>query len=236
MEGRKNDYHAPDKYETSTKAFQPAQLEHISNLEEENKNKAKMISELQLSLKRRNEDIYNLQEKYENQAKKNAELQIRLKREVENSIKIKESVNRMAFAMERKEIFLGPQASDEVIYSHFQSLLGQIKTWSVAFARDLPVIPEDILSTKIHEILHEFQKVATTDFDIQSFLNAPKRMRLLVRGYVSLAIAESFFHTLPSGAHPGSDGEDVWMEKELARSFSFIEKKFFYAGNNSSPV
>lgn len=175
------------------------------------------------------ERIHILQHENEQQARIISELQNDLNHEIENSRKIKESANKMAFAMESKEIFIGPQASDDVIYSRFQSLLGQIKTWSIPFARDLTTISEDLSLIN----LQEFQKVAPAVSDLPRFLQVPKNARLFVRGYVSLAMAESLFRTFPNEPHPGSDAEDVWMDKEVAHSVFLIENNLFYAGKRS---
>ena len=149
--------------------------------------------------------------------------------EAENSKKIKESANKMAYAMESKDLYVGRQDSDDAVYSRFQVLIGKIKTWSVAFAQDRQPYHLDLAA----ETIEEFHKVAPAVNDFPRFLQTPKNMRLFVRGYVSLAIAEMLFRTLPNNVHPGSGGEDIWMDKEVAHGVFLIENSLFYAGKRA---
>ena len=169
---------------------------------------------------------HQLQAQNEAQAKRVADLLMSLNKEAENSNRIKESANRMAYAMERKDLFIGQQDSDDVLYSRFYVLIGQVKTWSVPFAQGRRPFHLDLSS----EMMDEFRRVAPAVTDFSRFLQTPKNMRLFVRGYVSLVIAEMLFPTLPSETHPGSRGEDIWMVKDLARSLFQIENNLFHAG------
>ena len=171
------------------------------------------------------ERIHQLQLRYDQQARQISELQANIRTEVEKGKKIKESADKMTYAMESKELFVGRQDSDDAIYSRFQSLIGQIKTWSVHFAQDRS-IAQDYSQTSIDELC----KVAPCVSDIQRFFQTPKNLRLFVRGYVGLAMAESLFRTLPYGPNPGLYGEDAWMDRELAHSMASIENSFLYAG------
>lgn len=45
-------------------------------------------------------------------------------------------------------------------------------------------------------------KVAPAVTDLAPYLQTPKNMRLFVRGYVSLAIAQMLFRTLPTETRP----------------------------------
>ena len=146
--------------------------------------------------------------------------------EAENSKKIKESANKMAYAMESKDLYVGRQDSDDAVYSRFQVLIGHIKTWSVPFAQDYP--PSHLEFSP--EVVEEFRKVAPAVTDFPSFLQIPKNMRLFVRGYVSLVIAETLFRTLPTASHAGSSAEDIWMHRKLAHGIFAIENRLFYAG------
>ena len=175
--------------------------------------------------KRLQEHIHRLQLQNDQQVRKISDLQATIRSEVEKGKKIKESANKMAYAMETKELFVGRQDSDDVIYSRFQSLIGQIKTWSVPFAQDR-AIARDYPQASIDEFL----KVAPSVSDFQRFFQTPKNLRLFMRGYVGLAMAESLFRTLPYGPHPVSYGEDVWMDRELAHSVASVENSLFYAG------
>ena len=130
----------------------------------------------------------------------------------------------MAYAMENKELLIGRQDSDEDIYSRFRSLVGQIKTWSLPFAQ----IHQDARAHSMGTI-EEFRKVSPGVTDFQRFLYKPKNVRLLVRGYVGLTIAESLFRTAPYAPNLGSHGEDVWMNKELAHSFASVENSLFHS-------
>ena len=146
--------------------------------------------------------------------------------EIENGKKIKESANRMAYALESKDLYVGRQDSDDNVYSRFQVLIGQIKTWSVPFAKDPPLSHLKFAP----ELIEEFHKVAPGVTDFPRFLKTPKNIRLLARGYVSVAMTEMLFRTLPTATHPGSDVEDVWMDRNLSHAVFLIENRLLHAG------
>ena len=180
-------------------------------------------------------DIRNLQQQIqglkahiEAQTKTLKDLRDDLYIEAEKSKKIKESANKMAYAMEKKDLYVGRQDSDDAVYSRFQMLIGQIKTWSVPFAQNGASSHPAFTA----EVLEEFRKVAPAVTDFPRFLQTPKNMRLFIRGYVSLAIAEMLFRTLATGTHSGSGGEDIWMDGELAHCVYLIENSLFYAGKS----
>ena len=130
--------------------------------------------------------------------------------------------------MEKKELSIGRQDNDEEIYTRFRSLVGQIKTWSVPFAQ----IHQGARAYSA-ESIEEFRKVSPSVSDFERFLQTPRNLRLLVRGYVGLAIAGSLFRTIPYAADPGPRGEDVWMDRELAHSFASIENSLSHSSKKS---
>lgn len=148
-----------------------------------------------------------------------------LKVETQNTKIIKESANKMAYAMESKDLYVGRQDSDDAVYSRFQTLIGQIKTWSIPFAQDRPSFHVESAAGAIAD----FRKVAPAVTDFSRFLQTPKNMRLFVRGYVGLVMAEMLFRTLPTGTHLGSEGEDIWMDRKLAHAVFRIENRLFHS-------
>ena len=160
------------------------------------------------------------------QARTVTELRNNVNKEIENGKQIKESANRMAYALESKDLYVGRQDSDDTVYSRFQVLIGQIKTWSVPFAQARP--QSHLKFTP--EVIEEFHKAAPAVTDFPRFLKTPKNTRLFVRGYVSVAMTEMLFRTLPTATHPGSDVEDVWMDRNLSHAVFLIENRLLHAG------
>lgn len=181
---------------------------------------------LEADIKTLRQRVHFLKRENETQAREIQDLQVELKIEAENSKKVKESANKMAYAMESKDLYVGRQDSDDAVYTRYQNLISQIKTWSVPFAQDRP--PSHFGLTA--KMIEELQRVAPAVTDFPRFLQNSKNMRLLVRGYVSMAIAAMLFRTLPTAGHPGSGEEDTWMDKELAHGVFLIENSLFSAG------
>ena len=142
---------------------------------------------------------------------------------------IKESADKMAFAMESKDLFVGRQDSDDVVVSRFRQLVGQSKTWTVHFAAQEKMVGRIDLSGFMTQDLH---RVAPGRSDLQRSLQTLKSARLFVRGWVGLTISDMLFRTLPSGEHLGSQGEDIWMDQEIARSFLTIENSLFHTSES----
>lgn len=155
-----------------------------------------------------------------------AELQSNLQIEIQNVSQIKESANKMAYALESKELYVGRQDSDDMIYSRFQALIGQVKTWSIPFAQGLSINLRDSTQGQLEEL----RKAAPGIFDLPQLLLTRKDIRLLVRGYVAFAITEPLFRALLYTPQRKTYGEDIWMENRLAHSVSRIEDRLFFAG------
>lgn len=157
--------------------------------------------------------------------------------ETENSKKTKETLNKMQYAMENKELFVGRQDSDEAIYTRFYALVNQIKQWSLPFAqRGEPRLQGEYSPATIGHI----RRVAPMIVDVQDFgkfLETRKNMRLFVRGYVGFAVADHLFRSLPYNSHGLSmdfQGVDVWMDEQLAQPLSILERSLLNAGKLSS--
>lgn len=157
------------------------------------------------------------------------DLRSKLQIELANSQSIRESANKMAFAMENKDLFVGRQDSDDVVISRFSQLVGQIKTWSVPFAAQERI---DIRTNLSGAMTQDPRRVVPGKSDLDGFLQNPKNARLFVRGWAGLNISEMFFRTLPSGQHHASQGKDVWMSQKIGRSFFRIEDELFHAGQS----
>ncbi|KAL8668799.1 MAG: hypothetical protein Q9168_006580 [Polycauliona sp. 1 TL-2023] len=175
--------------------------------------------------------IRDLEAELERQERVINDLHANLTTETKSRQQIKDSANKMQYAMESKELFVGRQDSDDIIYSRFQTLVGQIKTWSVPFAQGQPNLQGDI-STAATEYI---RRVAPGIVDKRSFeglLERPKNIRLFVRGYVGSVMADTLFRTLPHGT-PGSfssfSGTDVWMNGRLVQPVSVLEETLFKA-------
>ncbi|KAL8879399.1 MAG: hypothetical protein Q9198_002978 [Flavoplaca austrocitrina] len=188
-------------------------------------------NELQSRNKELYQDLLEAQADIQQQEKVIIDLQANLKVEVENSLKIKESANKMQYAMESKELFVGQQDSDDMIYSRYQKLIGQIKTWSIPFAQGRPQLQGELSAAAIDAV----RRVAPTITDqgsFENFLRTPKNMRLFARGYVGFAIADQLFRNLPHSV-PGSysqfHGTDVWMDQRLVQPVAVLEETFLWA-------
>ena len=179
-------------------------------------------------------DIRELEAELEQKEKVIVDLRANLQVEIESSKRIKESANKMQHAMESKELFVGRQDSDDVIYSRFQTLIGQIKTWSVPFAQGRPKFKGEFVTEAIEHIRRVAPGVADTE-SFEEFLRVPKNMRLFVRGYVGFAVADHLFRSLPYStpeSYTGFHGADVWMDRRLVEPVSVLEESLLYAGTD----
>ena len=167
-----------------------------------------------------------LQEEKDAQAQMISELQLRLVSEMDRNSRIKESANKIQYTMESRELFVGPQASDDEILSDFRSILDEVRTWSIKFACDSPIS----LDTLPAPIATAFQRLAPTCPDLRRLLSNRKDRRLFVRGWVSLGLADWLFRCLPSDHHSGSRCEDRWLETDIAHSVSLVESRLSNTG------
>ncbi|KAL8953268.1 MAG: hypothetical protein Q9222_000873 [Ikaeria aurantiellina] len=175
--------------------------------------------------------IVDLESEIEQREKAMEELRLHLKVETENSKRIKESASKMQYAMESKELFVGRQDSDDMIYCQFQKLIGQIKTWSVPFAQGRPKLPPGEFNSTAMDHIRRVAPTVTDKNGLERFLETPKNMRLFVRGYVGLAMADQLFRSLPHsapGSYSGFHGTDVWMDQRLVQPVSLLEEALLW--------
>ena len=192
-----------------TSSLEPSEIETTSTPSYENHGRRD---------KQAREHTCQLQKQNDQQARLIAELRLNIEAEVEKSKLIRQSANKMVLQMESRELLIGRQDSDEAIYSRFRNLIGQIKTWSVPFA----IIRQTARGCSM-EAIEEFRKVCPGVPDLERFLHTPRNLRLIVRGYLGFAIANSLFRTVPYGPDPDRHEEDVWMNRELPHSSIPIE-------------
>ena len=152
-----------------------------------------------------------------------------LQQEKDRNTKMKESVDKMQFAMENKDLFIGHQDSDDMLSARFQALISKIKTWSIPFAQGNAVISQDYSEIEIRDI----HKISPNVGDFQRFLQVPKNMRLFIRGLVGLAMTDTVFRASEHGSPQVLAGHDVWMDHDLAFAASAIEQRFYNAGTFS---
>ena len=158
-----------------------------------------------------------------------AELSNKLAVEEENNKKLKESTNRLILAMENKDLFVGRQDTDDIVTSRYGQLMQQIKTWSVPFAEHERSSPHEVISRISKDVLEKIIPNSAIP-NLGVLLQSPKNLRLFVRGWVGLAVAEMLFRTLPTETHPESPTRDAWMDHEMARAIDAIEMRLLQAG------
>ena len=148
------------------------------------------------------------------------ELQSDLEAETQNTKEVKISANKMAYALENKELFVGRPNSDDFIFGEYLALMNQIKTWSASFAHGPPVDCHNLPS----DVAQEVHAVAPAGL---GFLQTRKDLRLIVRGYVGLMLQSCIFRVLLYKPQRNTYGKDIWMDSALADHFSQIENNLF---------
>ena len=147
-------------------------------------------------------------------------------------VQVKESANKMQLAMDNKELYIGQQASDDIIIGKFSALMRSIKTWSQLFPR----IQIDNLKLQLKneemtdEVLGVFPGCPRVE-DLEKVLNNPQKRRLFIRGWVGLIITKHFFRSLPDEDYPAfNEAVDAWLQESTSASVAALERVFFCAG------
>jgi hypothetical protein len=176
-------------------------------------------NELQVLLKEREQKIQNLEAKLETAQRDNESL--------------KQSATEMQKLMDSKELFLGPQATDQDIQTRFGALNSLIKTWSMNFINGhdkVPVFYEKQLSeycniAPLCQVIHDFEHL----------VSERKTRRLFVRGWTSYIISTRIFRSFPtatqSGKTPaGPHGLDLWLQDVERNGLAALETRLLCAG------
>ncbi|KAF2815179.1 uncharacterized protein BDZ99DRAFT_549751 [Mytilinidion resinicola] len=143
----------------------------------------------------------------------------------------KQSAGQMQKAMDNKELFLGPQMTDDDIQTKFKSLISSIKTWSSNFLGDNLQGPEfsqeSVLSyVQVLPLCPEIRFIEPT-------LAKKKNRRLFVRGWTAYVISDLVLRTLPvptpgADAPKGFTSADLWLEENVRSSLLELETRLFY--------
>ena len=147
----------------------------------------------------------------EKQAQEIAELEAKLRSEKESNSRIKQGADKILMKLEAKELFLGQQAEDDEIQQMFISLMAQIRTWSIPFARhpsDNPTMFYD-LNPAAEAEMRQLMPGCT---NIDQALADVKIKRLFVRGWVGKNIASSILKET-----------DVWMPPSRVQDLHGLE-------------
>ncbi|KAF2200938.1 hypothetical protein GQ43DRAFT_432074 [Delitschia confertaspora ATCC 74209] len=165
-------------------------------------------------------------------------LQVELEKALKDNERTKSSANQMQQAMDNKELFLGPQATDDDIRIRFGSLNSSIKTWSSNFLSEsstMPIFREDLLSSYL-DIVPLCREVR----HIENLVSERKVRRLFVRGWAAYVISNLVFRALPAESqngetHQGSAGADLWLGESERNSLLTLENRLFHADPRSIP-
>lgn len=157
----------------------------------------------------------------------NSQLQEQLKGERIKVEKFIVSADKMQHTMDNKELFLGGQALDDEVQGKFQSILSQIRTWSSKFSSGVALTAEGVGE----KIASEFETVAPDCFRNDSdFWTSGRKLRMLIRGWVSFVIAESIFRARSGNPNENNNALDRWMGANVQSAVATIEDKLVFAG------
>ncbi|KAJ4292501.1 hypothetical protein N0V90_009163 [Kalmusia sp. IMI 367209] len=135
----------------------------------------------------------------------------------------KRSAHQMQTTLDNKELFLGPQSSDDEVKARFSALLTSIKTWSINFSGQGA-------SKFALESLPAYQRVAPLSSQIEylekTITTSKKQKRLFVRGWVAFIMSHHLFRTLDL---MGDMGSDLWLENAFAQNFACLENRLWLA-------
>jgi hypothetical protein len=159
------------------------------------------------------------------------EFQRALKEEQDNFKALKNSAHELQKVKETRELVFGPQMTDDVIRTRFESLLADIRTWASEFACTTgqePSFEEAMLS--------EYQRVAPSCETLEHLYATvkseipkqdKKQKRYFIRGWTSYIMIQSIFRTLDE---QGTIGHDSWLFEDDSKAFERLEQRLWHAG------
>ena len=144
------------------------------------------------------------------------------------SLEMQRSAAQMQSSMDKKELFVGEQMSDEKIREAFKQLLSQIRTWSTKFqiGNVLPVLEDRRSIAELEAIAPDCMRE-----DHKNLWYSGKDRKLLVRGWAMSVMAELLLRTYDD-QKVRSQSTDVWTGRELQRSVAAIESQLWAAGES----
>jgi len=124
---------------------------------------------------------------------------------------LKANAYRLQLAKDKKELLLGPQASDHDIEQKFRDLFQQIKDWTRLFVTD-GVRPEKYVALMSEPALGErITRVTPNHLDMETLQQRP-RLRTLVRGCIASLLTHFVFEP----------AEEIWLEEDPAKAFETL--------------
>ncbi|KAL8821400.1 MAG: hypothetical protein Q9223_000549 [Gallowayella weberi] len=171
--------------------------------------------------------LLGLERKNNEQQQVIGQFQIQLQKEHDKVQRVTQSAHHMQTVMDNKELFLGPQATDDEVRARFDSVLASIKTWSTNFTSGS--VESDMFK---EEYLADYQSVAPmcrNTSHLMRLVSNKKCRRLFVRGWAAFVMSKLLFRTLETENQPASQAHDLWLDSSTAQSFLNIEDVIYRA-------
>ncbi|OCL06986.1 hypothetical protein AOQ84DRAFT_378104 [Glonium stellatum] len=174
------------------------------------------------------EESQSVKAKYDLLSSENDRLQARLQELESQRDEFERRCDEMQRDLDNKELFLGPQVSDDKITERFESLLGSIKTWSLKFTSDAR--SNDLSPVNFEKYL----QVNCPCWGLEGLDEVPKdqkKRRLFARGLAACIISNIFLTHHPR-ENSSLGGQEYWLDKETRDQFRIIENKLYSAGRD----
>ncbi|KAI1123683.1 hypothetical protein F5Y10DRAFT_269827 [Nemania abortiva] len=188
------------------------------------------------------QELYELKQQRKDQDQQIDGLKAMLRENEEKSNKLKRRNEKLQAQIDNDESTLGRQQPDEVVLSHYRSLMGSIKNWAAKwFSGSSPHNVDCDFDWSIDGDFKALQIIlpyVKNQEDLANLFTDVRKRRQFVRGWIGLHVAKDMFRTLPAAVNlypfPQELGSDIWIPTKLRSRVDEIELELLNSGDSAT--
>ncbi|RPB21851.1 hypothetical protein L211DRAFT_408532 [Terfezia boudieri ATCC MYA-4762] len=155
---------------------------------------------------------YNdLHEAYNREQREKERLSAENSRQVVELQEYVKRLDRLAVVVENKQLYVGPQESDQKLINDFEEIFRLVKRFSLSFLTDHQVSKQELKNSNFHELLQGI--VTGSECGYIQLLGTKKTRRLLVQGIIAYKLAHSVFRLLTNDPGTPPAALDTWSKR-----------------------
>lgn len=174
-------------------------------------------------------EIDHLEEANYKLVQKNSELTKQLNQARLNVDKSAATTDRIQRTMDNKEHFLGDQALDDEVKSHFLRLMANIRTWTSKLE---PSKPEILDFSKLDDLTKDQLNLVVPAClsNGAEYWTDGRKTRMLFRGWLGYVVSQDILRVRTGAVVDNNNASDFWLPRQVRGAIAVVEDVLSTAG------
>jgi len=139
------------------------------------------------------------------------------------------TTDRIQRTMDNKEHFLGDQALDDEVKSHFLRLMANVRTWTSKLE---PSKPEFLDFSQLDDLTKNQLDLVVPACLLKGaeYWTDGRKMRMLFRGWLGYVISQDILRVRTGDVNDNNNGSDFWLPRQVRSAIAAVEDVLGTAG------